>query len=117
MTDLLDRELGRTATTRNAKLAEFLALSLGSFQTLKSSPVEGHPTDPVAALGRALGADQPVEVRVAAAISLSRQADRSGGSLGDPSAVRALAEAAAGAIPRSGSGPPMPWASSPGTRR
>ena len=95
LADLLDRELGRPAATKNLKLAEFLALSLGSFQTLKSAPVEGHPTDLVATLAKAVGSDQPVEVRVAAAISLSRQAERVGGSLGDASAVAALAKAAA----------------------
>ena len=94
LTDLLDRELSRSASNKNAKLAEFLALSLGSFLALKSDPVEGRPTDPIAALSRAVGPDQPVEVRVAAAISLSRQADRAGGSFGDPSAVTALAKAA-----------------------
>lgn len=94
LTSLLDRELNRP-DPNNSKLAQYLATTLGSFQTIKANPVDGRPTDPIATLARALGAEQPAEVRVAAAVSLSRQADRAGGSFGDPTAVRALVGAAA----------------------
>ena len=94
LTALLDQELGRPKLDK-PELAQFLALSLGSFQTTKANPVDGHVVDPVLTLARALGPEQPTVVRVGAAISLSRLADRAGGSLSEPEAVRALIEASA----------------------
>ena len=98
LTALLDQELSRPQPDK-PQLAQFLALSLGTFQIIQAKPVEGRAVSPVAALARALGPEQPTAVRVAAAISLSRQADREGGSLGDTEAVRALAVASAGGDP------------------
>ena len=94
MTVLLDEELGKPNPAR-PELAQYLALTLGSFQTLKAAAIDGRAAEPVATLARALGPEQPTAVRVAAAISLSRQADRVGGSFGDLRAVHALAAAAA----------------------
>ncbi|MDB5351923.1 MAG: hypothetical protein JWN86_3170 [Planctomycetota bacterium] len=96
LTVALDGELAKPKL-ENPELAEYLALSLGAFQTTKSNPVDGRSTDPIATLSNALGPKQPRTVRVAAAISLSRLAERAGGSFGDPTAVHALAAASASA--------------------
>lgn len=77
LTALLDDEL-RSPAKSKAQLPQFLALALGTFQTTKADPVDGRPVDPIASLCNALGSDQPTEVRVAAAISLSRLSDRLG---------------------------------------
>ncbi len=96
LTALLDRELDhpeRDADPKKPSLPEYLALSLGTFKIIKPNPVDGRTVDPIATLGRAVGPEQPTNVRVAASISLSRLADREGGSFGDTGAVRALANA------------------------
>ena len=93
LTALLADEL-RHPNPEKPELAQYLALSLGVFQTLKAAPVDGRPVDPIATLAEALDPSQPTAVRVSAAISLSSQAERMGGSLGDPSALKALIAAA-----------------------
>ncbi len=93
LTVLLNRELDHPKKEK-PELAQYLAMTLGSFQTLKAKPVEGETPDPIASLCRALGPEQPPAVRIYAALSLSRQAEREGGSFGDERAVRALAQAA-----------------------
>lgn len=96
LTALLDTELAKPDPD-DAKLPEYLALALGTFRVAKAAPVDGHAVDPVETLARAVGREQPTEVRVAAAIALSWMADRAGGTLGDPSAARALAAASSDA--------------------
>jgi HEAT repeat protein len=90
LTSLLDQELNHP-NPKAAELAEFLALSLGSFQTLKAQATSGRTPDPIDTLARALEPTQPEKVRVAAAVSLSRQAERTQGNL--PSALLALIRA------------------------
>ena len=92
LTDLLDAELAKP--TGDEKVEEFLALSLGAFDTLDAqAPGAARKADPLAALAKAIGADRPNAVRLAAAESLARQAARMHESLDDAGAVKALAEA------------------------
>ena len=98
LTALLDRELDHPDANK-PELPEFLALALGSFHTTKAAAVDGRAVDPIGSLSRATGPEQPTAVRVAAAISLSRQAGQAGGALGDPQAVKALARAVESSSP------------------
>jgi hypothetical protein len=93
---LLDRELEKAEDPR---LPQYLAATLGAFQTLEAETSEGRKVAPLAVLARALADKQPDTVRTAAAESLARQAARQEGTLDDPGVVRALAEAAAGEPP------------------
>ena len=91
LTDVLDRELARP--DGDPQVEQYLAVALGAFQTLDAQPPGAAKVDPLAALARALGADRPTPLRLAAAVSLARQAARVGEALDDPAAVNALAEA------------------------
>ncbi|MDR3634983.1 MAG: HEAT repeat domain-containing protein [Isosphaeraceae bacterium] len=91
LTDLLSHDLDRED---NPELTKFVALSLGAFQTLDAELSGGRKVDPLAALARALEPKQPLPVRIAAAMSLAKQAARSEGKLEDPGAVKALGTAA-----------------------
>lgn len=91
LTDLLAEELDRTRT--DPRVAEFLALALGSFQTLEARDESGRPGDPLGVLALALGPAQPSSVRVAAAVTISRQAERLKGKLQDDRVVETLARA------------------------
>src|SRR4051794_9412790 len=42
------------------RLPQYLALTLGAFQTTEAETASGRPADPIAALARALGPKQPV---------------------------------------------------------
>ncbi|HEX8203389.1 MAG TPA: HEAT repeat domain-containing protein [Isosphaeraceae bacterium] len=77
------------------RLPQYLALTLGAFEASGAESADGRPADPIAALARALGPKQPVDVREAAAVSLAEQAARRQGALRDAGAVRALDEACA----------------------
>lgn len=88
LTDLLQQELGKEGSPQ---LKVYLALALGGFQTLETRSA----ADPLAALAKALAANQPAVVRLAAAESLAKQAARLDGKLEDRAAVDALAEASA----------------------
>jgi hypothetical protein len=90
LTDLLNQELGKEG---NPKLRVYLAVSLGVFQTLEARSDSGRPADPLATLSQSLDRKEPTEVRMAAAESLAKQAARLDGSLEDPGAIRALAQA------------------------
>ena len=92
LTNQLDQELSRPSD--DPRVREYLAMSIGAFQTLDVQAPGPGKADPVAVLTRALGPEQPAEVRTAAAESLARQAARLRDALDDPRAVRALAAAA-----------------------
>ncbi len=92
LTALLDEELSRPRGRGQVEVPQYLALAIGSFETLEARPAAGS-ADPIATLARALAEGQPREVRVAAATSLSRQADRLAGKLEAPRAVEALVAA------------------------
>lgn len=85
---LLDLDLNRQT---DAKLLQYLALTLGTFQTLDATSGSGGKVDVIAILCRALEDTRPDEVRIAAAASLAKQAARLDDTLADPRAVTALA--------------------------
>ena len=89
LTALLDHEL-RTPNPDKPQLPQFLALALGTFQTVNADPVDGRKVDPIESLCQALGSEQPTAVRVAAAISLSRLAGRFEGLASDSKALDTL---------------------------
>lgn len=91
LTDLLATELDRTKT--EPRVAEFLALALGSFTTIEARDTAGRPSDPLGVLARALGPSQPAVVRVAAALTLSRLADRLKARVNDDRVLEALGAA------------------------
>jgi len=91
LTDVLDRELARP--DGDAQVEQYLAVALGAFQTLDAQAPGAAKAEPLAALARALGADRPTPLRLAAAVSLARQAARLDDTLDDAGAVSALAEA------------------------
>ncbi len=93
LTLLLDDELGLPKGKLRVELAQYLTLALGAFETLDARPAGGRTVRPTATLVRALDEGYPPEVRIAAATSLSRQADRLGGRLDDQSVPEALAAA------------------------
>src|SRR5215204_3400291 len=69
LTDLLGDELDQE---ESPDLTRYVALTLGSFQTLDARSRDGRPVDPLATLSRALAAKQPANVRIAAAMSLAK---------------------------------------------
>ena len=85
---LLDLDLNRQT---DAKLLQYLALTLGTFQTLEATTESGRKVDVVEVLCRALEDSRPDEVRIAAAASLAKQAARLDDTLNDPRAIKALA--------------------------
>jgi hypothetical protein len=90
LTDLLDHDLDGGD---NPLLTQYVALTLGAFQTLDARAPNGQPVDPLATLGRALSTKQPSAVRIAAAASLAKHAARLDGKLDDARAVAALDQA------------------------
>lgn len=91
---LLQTELAKPRTPKTSEVARYLALAIGSFQSLDATKA-GRPVDTLAILADALQENVAPEVRIAAAQSLSRLAAR-GDSLIDQSQtplVRALAAA------------------------
>ncbi|MBX6311358.1 MAG: HEAT repeat domain-containing protein [Isosphaeraceae bacterium] len=91
LTDLLAEELHRPGA--DPRVTEYLALALGTFQTLETASPSGQ-SDPLATLAEALAPERPAAVRNAAALSLSRQAARQKEGLDDPEAIAALVRAA-----------------------
>jgi HEAT repeat protein len=87
LTDLLAHDLDKE---ENPTLTQYVALTLGAFQTLDARSSTGQPVDPIAELGRALAASRPAPVRIAAAASLAKHAARLEGQIDDPRAVQAL---------------------------
>ncbi len=90
LANLLDQDLGLKT---DEKLLQYLALTLGTFQTLDAVTESGKKVDVVAVLAKAMEESRPAEVRIAAAASLAKQAARLDGRLDDPRAARALASA------------------------
>ena len=96
LTDLLSHELDHNEDPR---LTQYVALTLGAFQTLEASLADGRKVDPIDSLARALEPKFETPIRIAAAASLAKQAARLQGKLEDPRGVSALAQAAAGDDP------------------
>ncbi len=98
LTDLLSRELDHYEDPKlrdDPKLAQYVALTLGVFQTLDAQTLSNQVVDPLVPLTRALDSKFDISIRMAAATSLARQAARLNGKLDDPRVVKALGEAAA----------------------
>jgi hypothetical protein len=92
LTELLSAELDKPDA--DPKLTNYVALALGAFRTLDAKTASGETVDPLVPLARALEPKYKTEVRLAAALSLAKQAARLNGKLEDPAAVKALGEAA-----------------------
>jgi hypothetical protein len=90
LTDLLAFDLDRD---ESPELTQYVALTIGAFQTLDAEAHDGRKLDPLTTLAKALAPKHPVEVRIAAAISLAKQAARLDRTLNQPEAVKALGEA------------------------
>src|SRR5205807_9434111 len=60
LTDLPAHDLD---SQEHPKLTQYVALTLGAFQTLEARSPAGRPVDPLAVLARALAASQPSPVR------------------------------------------------------
>jgi HEAT repeats len=93
LTDLLESELDRP--DGDPKLMKYETLTLGAFRTLEARTSRGQAVDPIATLAHALGPKNNTEIRLAAALSLAKQAARLSGQLDDARAVKALGECAA----------------------
>jgi HEAT repeat protein len=103
LTDLLAHELDRAEDPKqkeDPKLAQYVTLTLGAFQTLEARTRRGQAVDPIAALVRALEPKYDSAIRMAAAASLAKQAARLNGRLDDARAVKALGETAANGDPQ-----------------
>ena len=103
LTELLSHELDRyekSNSQEDPKLAQYVALTLGAFQTLEAQTQSGQPVDPLVPLIRALEPKFDPVIRIAAVGSLAKQAARLDGKLDDPGAVKALGETAADANPQ-----------------
>jgi hypothetical protein len=90
LTDLLAHDLEQD---QSPELTQYVALTLGAFQTLDAQRNDGRKVEPLAVLAQALGPKHPIEVRRAAAISLAKQAARLEGQLDNPEALAALGQA------------------------
>ncbi len=93
LTDLLSHELDRALDPKQAedpRLPQYLALTLGAFRTLEAHTQSGQVVDPIDPLARALGPKFDKAIRIAAAVSLAKQAARLDGKLDDSRAVNAL---------------------------
>ena len=98
LTDLLSRELDHYEDPKlrdDPKLAQYVAHTLGVFQTLEAQTQNGQVVNPLVPLTRAVGPQFDIAIRMAAAGSLAKQAARLDGKLDDPRAIKALGEAAA----------------------
>jgi hypothetical protein len=97
LTDLLSRELEQRD---DPKLAQYVTLTLGAFQTLEAQTPSGQAVDPLVPLIRALEPKFDLAIRIAAVGSLAKQAARLNGKLDDARAVKALGEMAADSNPQ-----------------
>jgi hypothetical protein len=103
LTELLTRELDRYEDPKlrdDPKLAQYVALTLGAFQTLEAQTPGGQPVDPLVPLLRAMEPQFDLSIRVAAVGSLAKQAARLDGKLEDPRVVKALGQTAADGNPQ-----------------
>ena len=97
LTDLFSHELDRAEDPKHAedpRLPQYLALTMGAFRTLEAHTQSGQVVDPIDPLSRALGPKFDKTIRIAAAVSLAKQAARLEGQLDDPRAVKALGQMA-----------------------
>ena len=85
LTDLLSFELKQN---ENPRLTQYVALTVGAFQTLDATLADGRKVDPIEPLTQALEPKYETPIRIAAAASLAKQAARLHGTLDDPRAVR-----------------------------
>ena len=92
LTDLLSHELDKP--NEDAKLTQYVALTLGAFKTLEARTESGQKVDPLVPLARALDPKYETPIRIAAAASLAKQAARMDGRLDDASAIKSLGEGA-----------------------
>ncbi len=97
LTDLLATDLDRPDS--DPELTKYLTLTLGAFRTLEAKTARGQAVDPLAVLARALGPKNKDEIRLAAALSLAKQAARTNGKLDDATVIKALDECAASGEP------------------
>jgi hypothetical protein len=97
LTELLSQYLNESDA--DPELTQYLALTLGAFQTLEARTESGQAVDPLVPLARALAPKYKPRIRLAAAASLAKQAARMNGELDDPAAIRALGEAASSGEP------------------
>jgi hypothetical protein len=97
LSDLLSHDLDQPDA--DPQLMQYLALSLGAFQTLEARTSSGRTVDPLVPLEQALAGKYSASIRIAAAASLAKQAARLDGKLEDEQAVKALGEAAAAGEP------------------
>ena len=103
LTDLFTRELDRAEDPKSQedpKLLQYLALTLGAFQTLEAHTQAGRVVDPLEPLSRAVGAKFDKAVRISAAASLAKLAAREDGRIDDSRAIKALGEMAADENPQ-----------------
>jgi hypothetical protein len=91
LTDLLSSELDKN---ENARLTQYVTLTLGSFQTLDAKLADGREVDPIVPLVRALEPKYETPIRIAAAASLAKHGARMNGKLDDSRAVAGLLQAA-----------------------
>jgi HEAT repeats len=92
LTDLLSRELDKP--NEDAKLTQYVALTLGAFKTLDARTESGQSVDPLVPLARALDPKYETPIRIAAAASLAKQAARMESRLEDAKAIKSLGEGA-----------------------
>jgi hypothetical protein len=97
LTDLLSSELDQKDD--DPELTKYVALTLGAFRTLDARTERGQNVDPLVPLSRALDPKYKDQIRLAAALSLAKQAARLNGELDDSRVVHALGEAAAAGEP------------------
>ena len=81
LTDLLSHELDKP--DEDPKLTQYVALTLGAFQTLEARTESGQSVNPLVPLARALDPKYETKIRIAAAASLAKQAARMNGQLDD----------------------------------
>jgi hypothetical protein len=97
LADLLSSELDQQDA--DPKTTKYVTLTLGAFRTLEAKTANGQKVDPLVPLARALDPKYDSEIRLAAALSLAKQAARLEGTLDDPATVKALGAAAADGEP------------------
>ena len=91
--ELERRELAGAPNSDLPRVAQYLALTIGAFQTLEARD-EGRAVDPIATLTDAIAPGRPDAVRAAAATSISRQLARPESRIEPDKVLPALTEAA-----------------------
>jgi hypothetical protein len=91
LTDLLSHELD---SNDDPKLIQYVTLTIGAFRTLEAKTESGQTVDPLVTLARALDLIYDLQIRIAAAASLAKQAARVEGTLQDSPVIKKLGETA-----------------------